>query len=82
MAKKGLERLPDGTVAFWTEKGERWRHRDIEEGRAGPGYRIFISDKGEERRYTFGPNELHDATVEDLRDQLSRATQPGSEVGR
>jgi hypothetical protein len=72
-----LEPLGDGFVAFRTEKGERWKHRDVEEGRTGPGYRLFISDKGEERRYTFGPAEPHDATVFDLRDQLARAT-PGA----
>ena len=69
-----LERLPDGFVAFWTASGERWRHKDVEEGRVGEGFRIFVSDLGEERRYTFGPREPHDATVEDLRDQLARAT--------
>ena len=73
-----LEPLPDGFIAFWTRDGQRWKHKDVEEGRVGEGYRIFISDAGEERRYVFGPREPHDATVEDLRDQLARA-QPVSE---
>ena len=68
-----LEPLPDGFVAFHTERGERWRHKDMEDGRTGTGYRVFISDKGEERRYKFGPRESHDATILDLRDQLARA---------
>lgn len=72
-----LEPLPDGFVAFHTEDGQRWRHKDMEEARAGEGYRIFISDSGEERRYVFGPNEVHDATLFDLRHQLSRAQSVG-----
>ena len=54
-----LEPLPDGSVAFRTEGGERWRHKDIEDARVGGGYRLFISDTGEERRYVFGPTESH-----------------------
>jgi hypothetical protein len=74
-----LEPLPDGFVAFHTERGERWKHKDMEEeGRVGVGYRLFISDRGEERRYTFGPKEPHDATVLDLRDQLAKATPVGA----
>ena len=69
-----LEPLGDGFVAFHTARGERWKHRDVEAARTGPGYRQFISDRGEERRYVFGPNEPHDATLFDLRDQLARAT--------
>ena len=76
-----LEPLPDGFVAFRTEKGQRWRHKDIEEARVGEGYRLFISDSGEERKYVFGPNESHDATLFDLRQQLSRA-QPVETTGR
>jgi hypothetical protein len=68
-----LEPLPDGFVAFHTEKGERWKHRDVEEGTVGLGYRLFVSDAGEQRRYSFGPREPHDATLFDLRDQLSRS---------
>ena len=80
-----LELLPDGFVAFWTESGERWRHKDVEEGRVGEGFRIFLADSGEERRYAFGPREPHDATVADLRDQLARAkpvTERAKEVDR
>lgn len=69
-----LEPLPDGFTAFRTAKGERWKHRDIEASRVGPGYRLFVSDTGEQRRYDFGRTEPHDATLFDLRDQLSRAT--------
>ena len=69
-----LERLADGFIAFHTTKGERWKHRDVEGSRTGPGYRLFVSDRGEQRRYTFGPAEPHDVTVFDLRDQLERAT--------
>ncbi|MGQ0646918.1 MAG: hypothetical protein ACT4P7_05075 [Gemmatimonadaceae bacterium] len=70
-----LEPLADGFVAFRTASGERWKHRDIEEeGRVGKGYRVFVSDGGEQRRYSFGPGEPHDATLFDLREQLSRAT--------
>ena len=68
-----LEPLADGTTAFHTAGGERWRHRDLEAGRVGRGYRMFISDRGEQRRYEFGPNEPHDATISDLREQLARA---------
>jgi hypothetical protein len=74
MAHDHLEPLADGFVAFHTTNGERWKHRDMAEARVGPGYRLFVSDKGEERRYTFGPTEPHDATLLDLRDQLARAT--------
>jgi hypothetical protein len=69
-----LERLADGFTAFHTARGDRWRHRDVEASRVGPGYRLFISDRGEHRRFDFGPTEPHDATLSDLRDQLARAT--------
>ena len=68
-----LEPLDDGYVAFRTQDGERWKHKDMTKGRVGEGYRVFISDEGAERRYQFGPDELHDATIEDLREQLRRA---------
>ncbi|HEV2130608.1 MAG TPA: hypothetical protein VGR27_05875 [Longimicrobiaceae bacterium] len=68
-----LEPLDDGWVAFWTEDGERWKHKDFAEARVGPGYRLFISDRGEHRQYTFGPAEPHDATLLDLREQLKRS---------
>ena len=68
-----LEPLPDGFVGFRAENGERWKHRDVEAGRTGPGYRLFVSESGEQRRYMFGPTEPHDATLLDLREQLTRA---------
>jgi hypothetical protein len=69
-----FEPLDDGFVAFHDEKGERWKHKDMSEARTGEGYRLFVSDRGEERRYAFGPRESHDATILDLRDQLAKAT--------
>ena len=69
-----LEPLEDGFVGFRTASGERWKHKDIAASRVGPGYRLFISESGEERRYTFGATEPHDATLLDLREQLARAT--------
>ena len=73
MAHDRLEPLPDGVTAFHTAAGERWKHRDMEASRVGPGYRLFVNDRGEQRRYEFGPAEPHDATLLDLRDQLGRA---------
>jgi hypothetical protein len=82
MARSQLEPLDDGYVAFRTKDGERWKHKDLTEGRVGEGYRVFISDSGEERRYRFGPDELHDATIEDLREQLHQAdSAPGPAAG-
>lgn len=72
-AKDRIEPLDDGWVAFHDEDGERWRHKDMTEGRVGEGERVFISDDGEERRYRFDASEPHDATLEDLRDQVRRA---------
>lgn len=69
-----LEPLEDGFVGFRTADGHRWKHKDIAESRVGPGYRLFVSDDGEERRYTFGRTEPHDATLLDLREQLGKAT--------
>ena len=68
-----LERLDDDYIAFHTARGERWKHKDFEEARTGSGYRLFVSDRGERRRYDFGPRESHDATLLDLREQLERA---------
>jgi hypothetical protein len=68
-----LEPLPDGYVGFRAANGERWKHRDVEKSRTGPGYRLFVSESGEERRYMFGPTEPHDATLLDLREQLMKA---------
>ena len=74
MAKKDkLEPLPDGFVAFHTESGERWRHKDVIPDEGGTGYRLFVSERGEERRYQFGPKDPRDSTVWDLRHQLSEA---------
>lgn len=73
-----LERLDDGSIAFHTTDGQRWRHRDVETSRTGPGYRLFISDRGEQRRCTFGPGESHDTTLLDLREQLARARPVGA----
>ena len=69
-----LEPLEDGFVGFRTADGQRWKHKDIAESRVGPGYRLFVSETGEERRYAFGRTEPHDATLMDLRDQLAKAT--------
>jgi hypothetical protein len=71
--KDRLEPLGDGFIAFHDESGRRWKHKDIEQAVTGPGYRVFISDTGEERRYEFGPHESHDATLFDLRRQLGLA---------
>ena len=73
MSHDRLEALADGFVAFHTEQGERWRHKDMSPARTGPGYRLFVNDAGEERRYEFSEHESHDATILDLRDQLARA---------
>ena len=74
MSKKDqLEPLEDGWVAFRAEGGERWRHKDMTDGRVGEGDRLFVADSGEERRYRFSSTEPHDATIEDLRDQLRQA---------
>jgi hypothetical protein len=78
-----LELLPDGFTAFHTADGARWKHRDVEASRVGPGYRLFVGDDGEQRRYEFGPHEPHDATLSDLREQLGRArpAAPGAADG-
>src|SRR5918998_1270493 len=76
-----LEHFPDGFIAFHTKDGQRWRLRDVEASRVGPGYRVFISDAGEERRYEFGPKEPHDATLLDLREQLAKARPMGAGTG-
>lgn len=80
MGKKDkLEPLPDGFVAFHTESGERWKHKDVTLAGGGPGYRVFIADKGEERRYAFSPKDPRDSTVWDLRQQLANAQPVGRE---
>lgn len=74
MPKNKLEPLGDGFVAFHTESGERWKHKDVADASAEGGYdRLFISDRGEERRYVFRAREPRDATIHDLRDQLAKA---------
>ncbi len=75
-----LEPLADGFVAFHSERGERWKHKDVAGEGGGTGYRLFVSDRGEERRYTFGPRETHDATILDLREQLAKAA-PAAAMG-
>ena len=76
-----LEPLPDGFTAFHAADGTRWRHRDIEASRVGPGYRLFVSEAGERRRYEFGAHEPHDATLADLRDQLGRSQPEAPDAG-
>lgn len=71
--KNQLEPLDDGWVAFHDDDGHRWRHKDMTEGRVGVGERVFVADDGEERHYRFDATELHDATIEDLREQLRRS---------
>ena len=70
-----LEPLADGWVGFHTESGDHWKHKDVTEtGPAGTAhYRLFVSDKGEQRRYTFAPKDPRDSTVWDLREQLRRS---------
>lgn len=71
-----LEPMPDGWVAFHTESGERWKHKDsTETSETGTTvhYRLFVADKGEHRRYTFAPKDARDSTVWDLREQLRRS---------
>jgi hypothetical protein len=71
-----LEPLADGWVAFHTESGDRWKHRDSTETSpdgATTHYRSFVSDKGEQKRYTFAPKDARDSTVWDLREQLRRS---------
>ena len=72
-----LEPLPDGWLAFHTESGERWKHKDSAETSATGTtvhHRTFVSDKGgEQKRYTFAPKDSRDSTVWDLREQLRRS---------
>ena len=80
-SKNKLEPLGDGFIAFHTESGERWKHKDVADPGAPSGYcRLFVSDRGEERRYVFGQREPRDATIHDLRDQLARAQPAGTAV--
>ncbi|HUQ82490.1 MAG TPA: hypothetical protein VM076_15180 [Gemmatimonadaceae bacterium] len=70
-----LEPLADGWVGFHTESGDHWKHRDVNEaGSAGTAhYRVFVSDRGEQRRYSFSRKDPRDSTVWDLREQLRRS---------
>jgi hypothetical protein len=70
-----LEPLADGWVGFHTESGDHWKHKDVSEtGPSGTAhYRLFVADKGEQRRYTFAPKDPRDSTVWDLREQLRRS---------
>jgi len=71
-----LEPLPEGWVGFHTESGEHWKHKDSAEASATGTtvhYRLFVSDRGEQKRYTFAPKDSRDSTVWDLREQLRRA---------
>ena len=71
-----LEPLADGWVGFHTESGDSWKHKDsTETGASGTTlhYRLFVSDQGEQKRYTFAPKDARDSTVWDLREQLRRS---------
>ena len=71
-----LEPLAEGWVGFHTESGERWKHKDFAETSATGTvvhYRLFVPDKGDQKRYTFAPKDSRDSTVWDLREQLRRA---------
>jgi hypothetical protein len=79
-----LEPLADGWVGFASESGKRWKHKDVTEiGTTGPTvqYRLFVSDGGEQRRYTFAPNDPRDSTVWDLREQLRRSEPAAAGAG-
>lgn len=79
-----LEPLADGWVGFHTESGDRWRHKDFTEtstAEGTPHYRLFVSDGGEQRRYTFAPKDPRDSTVWDLREQLRRSSPPAPTAG-
>jgi len=71
-----LEPLAEGWVGFHTESGEHWKHKDFtESGATGTtvNYRLFVPDRGDQKRYTFAPKDPRDSTVWDLREQLRRA---------
>ena len=78
-----LEPLPEGWVAFHTESGDRWKHKDFTESSAEGAtihYRSFVSDAGEQKRYAFAPKDARDSTVWDLREQLRRS-EPAASAG-
>jgi hypothetical protein len=70
-----LEPLADGWVGFHTESGDHWKHKDVTETSptGTTHYRLFVSDRAEQRRYTFSPKDPRDSTVWDLREQLRRS---------
>jgi len=79
-----LEPMPEGWVAFHTESGDRWKHKDFAETAANGAtvhYRSFVSDTGEQKRYTFAPKDSRDSTVWDLREQLRRAESGAASAG-
>jgi hypothetical protein len=79
-----LEPMPDGWVAFHTESGQRWKHRDSTESAAtgtAVHHRLFVADNGEQRRYTFAPKDARDSTVWDLREQLRRSEPVAAAAG-
>jgi hypothetical protein len=71
-----IEPLADGWVGFHAESGDHWKHKDFNEAAADGAsihYRLFVPDRGDQRRYTFAPKDPRDSTVWDLREQLRRA---------
>jgi hypothetical protein len=79
-----LEPLAEGWVAFHTESGDRWKHKDFTETSATGTtvhYRLFVSDAGEQKRYTFAPKDSRDSTVWDLREQLRRSESISANAG-
>jgi len=79
-----LEPLSEGWVAFHTESGDRWKHKDFTETAANGAtvhYRSFVSDAGEQKRYTFAQKDSRDSTVWDLREQLRRAESSAASAG-
>lgn len=74
----------DGTFCFADDAGEVWRVYDRRAGerRARPletmdaSYRVFINERGEERRYRPGYRESLEISVEALSRQLAAATAP------
>lgn len=79
-----LEPLADGWVAFHTDAGARWKHKDFTEGEPAGStvhYRLFVSDTGEQRRYTFAPKDPRDSTVWDLREQHRRSEPVAADAG-
>jgi hypothetical protein len=79
-----LEPLADGWVGFHTESGDHWKHKDFTETSATGTtvhYRLFVPDRGDQKRYTFAPKDSRDSTVWDLREQLRRAESVAASPG-